>query len=223
MLGQIGSFLAALWAALGATLGLQVDQISLAVSAPWANEVGITIALLAGISMMIGQSMILFVNRLTPRRFIYSLGFFAVVFSLGQALWAATLWAVAHVVFGVQGQLVMTLRVVGVGSAPLIFGALIAIPYLGTPIEWGLKIWSMLATLIAMLNTFELNIWQALGCAIGGWLIYQLATRLFGRQLGALRDWLWRLATNTEFDTSEQELALATQRLQADLAQWARR
>jgi len=95
---------------------------------------------------------------------------------------------------------------------------LIFLPYFGEPVEWALWTWSGLILLVTVQVTFGATLGQALALAGLGWLLGQLVTRLLGRQLGTLRDSLWRAATGTPFDLNQQELiAEATAQLRTQL------
>jgi hypothetical protein len=218
MLTDLYNFFAGLWATIGAALRLHPDVLQRVAADPSGDRLIVTMAVLAGSSLLAGQSMILFVNRVQPGRFAFSLVFYGIVFALSLALWAASVWLCAVALFGAHQPLGTALRIVGVGSAPLVFGFLVALPYLGAPIEWALRSWSMLIILVLVQVTFRYTIWQALACVLLGWLLIQVFTRLLGRPLTALRDGIWRVVTGTTFDTNEQELAAATQALRRQLA-----
>jgi hypothetical protein len=219
MLTVLFDFLAQLWTAIGAALRLSPDLPRRLAAYPAGDLVVVALAVLAGGSLLAGQSVILFVNRVRPGRFAFSLAFHGVIFALELALWAATVWLCASFLFGANQPIAVALRIVGLGSAPLLFGVLVAVPYLGAPIAWGLRIWSLLAMLMLARATFGYAIWQALLCTALGWLLIQADTHLAGGALAVLRDWLWRVATGTAFDTNEQELvAAATRELRRQLA-----
>jgi hypothetical protein len=219
MLVAVFDFLAQLWTTIEAALRLSPELPRRLAAEKAGDMVVVALAVLAGGSLLAGQSVILFVNRLRPGRFVFSLAFHGAIFALELAFWAATVWLCACLLFGSNQPIAVALRIVGLGSAPLLFGILVAVPYLGTPIAWGLRIWSLLVMLMLVRATFGYAIWQALLCAALGWLLIQATTHLAGRPLAALRDWLWRVATGTAFDTNEQALvAAATRELRAQLA-----
>lgn len=217
MINAAITFLSQLWATIVAELRLRPEVIARATATPLADAVAATIAVLAGSSMLLGQSVTLFLNRVTPRRFVYSLVFFGLVFALSQAAWALIIWAVATTLYGASQSPITALLVVARGSAPLLFGFLVALPYFGMPVEWALRTWSMLAVVVAMQAPFQLSFEQALLSALLGWLLAAVLTRVFGRQLNTLRDAIWQVVTGTIFDTSEEELIAATNNLRAQL------
>ncbi|MBC8075116.1 MAG: hypothetical protein H7Y32_03495 [Chloroflexales bacterium] len=212
-------FLNDLLATIGDALRLRPDVLARVTARPDANGLIALIAVLAGGSLLAGQSVILFVNRVRPSRFAFSLLFNGLLFALELALWASSAWIADVALFGTGEPLLTALRIVGLASAPLVFGFLITLPYLGAPIEWALRIWSLLVILSLVRQAFGYNLWQALACALGGWLLIQVGSALLGGPLGALRDRMWSAVTNTPFDTNQQDLVdAATHELRARLA-----
>ena len=207
-----------LFATIGDALRLRPGLLARVAARPDADALIALIVVLAGGSLIAGQSVILFVNRVRPGRFAFSLLFNGLLFALELAIWASSAWLAARALFGTGEPLGTALRVVGLGSAPLVFAFLIALPYLGSPVEWALRIWSLLIILALVRQSFGYTVWQALACALGGWVLIQVGTALLGQPLGALRDALWRRVTRTPFDTNQQELVdAATHELRARL------
>lgn len=217
MLSHLFDLFVQLWATAGAALRLSPDLLARTTASANGDLVIAAMTVLAGTSQLAGQSVILFVNRVKPGRFVFSLLVYGVVFALSLALWAVFVWFWAVVLFGARQPLVTALRIAGLSSAPLLFGFLIFLPYLGAPIDWALRIWSALIVLETVRISFTTPAWTAAVCAGLGWLIVHSLTRLLGSRLVAARDWLWRMATGTVFDTSEQELQAATAELRAQL------
>jgi hypothetical protein len=206
MLASLIAFIQELLHVLGAALSLDPDLLREIASEPDRDLLIMTICILAGASMMGGQSVVLFVNRVSPRRFVYSLLLYGCVFTIGLGLWASSFWLSAVVLFGTTQPLDMALRIVGLGCAPLIFGFLIALIYFGSSIEWLLRGWSLLITIGLVESSFAFSLWQALVCGVIGWVMMQVVTYVMQRPLSFLRDWLWQSVTGTQFDTNEQDL-----------------
>lgn len=221
MLTALLEFIARLWELSVAALRLSPELPQRVEASPQANLLIAVLVVVAGSSLLLGQSVVLFINRVPPGRFVFSLLFYGMIFAIGLALWATSVWLVATALFATRQPLATALRLIGLSSAPLIFGFLIAIPYFGRPIDWVLRVWSLLIVLVAVRTVFQATIAQALLCAILGWLLIQVITRLFGWPLVALRDWLWRAVTGIAFDTSELELveaATTALRMRLDVA-----
>jgi hypothetical protein len=209
-----------LLATIGDALRMRPGLLARVAARPDADVLIALIAVLAGASLLAGQSVILFVNRVRPGRFAFSLLLNGLLFAAELALWASSAWVAAVALFGATEPLLTALRIVGLASAPLVFGLLVMLPYLGAPIEWALRIWSLLIILELVRETFGYSVGQALACALGGWVLIQVAGVLLGGPLVAARDFLWSAVTNTAFDTNQQELVdAATQELRARLEQ----
>ncbi|MBC8160146.1 MAG: hypothetical protein H7Z42_02920, partial [Roseiflexaceae bacterium] len=84
----------------------------------------ITLAILAGASLLIGESVVLFVNRVPPWRCAISLLINIAMTIVGWALWAALIWLVARA-FGLEPAFDSTVRLVMLSHAPFVFGIFI--------------------------------------------------------------------------------------------------
>lgn len=219
MVRELFDFVQSLGAVIAAALHVRPDLLQQVARYPAGDLLITAMTVLAGGTLLAGQSVILFANRVKPSRFVFSLGFYGVIFALGLALWATTTWLCARLLFGTTQPVATALRIAGLSCAPLLFGFFIAIPYLGTPIEWGLRLWSFQIMLKLVQTSFAYHIWQALICVALGWLLLQALTRLLGQPLTQMRDWLWYVSTGTSFDTHTQEVAAATEELRQQLLQ----
>ena len=156
------------------------------------NGQGLGIALLvvalAGLSEGVGQSIVLFLNRITPRRFLLSLLLSAATHAVGYLFWAATIWLGMRL-FGRGEAFVVVARAVGLAYAPQLFGFFILTPYLGSLFSLIISVWTLLATVVAIHAGLELTLWQAVACSGVGWLLVQIARRTLGRPLLAFERW----------------------------------
>ncbi len=178
----------------GGVLGLQPLAFrDVSTSGPW-SAVGVWIALLAGLSQAIGHAFILFVNRVTPLRFLLSLLVEALLFAIGFLAWAVCTWLVARFGFEAGVPLVVIVRVLGVAHAPLLFGFLGAVPYLGAPWLTLLSLWSALAFVVGLRAVTGLEVWSAFAALVLGWMVMLLLQRSAGRPLMRLGRWLQQRA-----------------------------
>ncbi len=152
---------------------------SLLVAAPAAG-VGLTVVYLAGLSLAVGQSVVLFAERVSPRRFAATLVVQAVLFLASFVAYALAVWWVARVGFDAARPLRDVVAVVGLAHAPQLLGFLILTPYLGGPLQSLLSAWTLLATVVAAAAVFDLGAAQALACSAGGWVVAQLLQRTLG-------------------------------------------
>ena len=155
------------------------------------NGLGIALLVvaLAGLSEGVGQSIVLFINRITPRRFVLSLLLSAVTHSVGYLFWAASIWLVGVRLFGRGEEFAVVARAVGLAYAPQLFGFFVLTPYLGSLFSLLIGVWTLLATVVAVHAGLGLTIWQAVACSGVGWLLIQIARRTLGRPLLAFERW----------------------------------
>jgi Yip1 domain len=171
-----------------------------------ANLLLLLLLLLAGASQMLGQSVVLLANKVTPRRFVMSVLLNAVLFVVGVLIWAAVFQMVGRFVLGVQLPFVQMGRVVSLAYAPLILGFLVLLPYAGSFLGHVLDAWSTLAMLVALNVTLHLDFWQALFCALLGWAIILALQYTIGRPIVALQRWLRHAVAGVPLSTRVQEL-----------------
>ena len=201
-----------LWWLVGAALGLSPALPARLATLPGGDELAAAVAVLAGGSILAGQVVVLAVNRVRPLRVLFSLALAGALFALGLCAWASGAWLCGELLLGARAPLGLALRVVGAGCAPLLLSFLVALPYLGPPVEWTLRTWCALIMLWLAQRALGFSPWQAIACASLGWLLLQAATRLLDRPLAALRDALWLAASGTHFDADEAELLGAAAR-----------
>jgi hypothetical protein len=87
--------------------------------------------LLAGVSLTIGQSVVLFLNRVSPGRFALALVLGGLELVLEALIWITSVWIVVGLLGASRPHLVETLDVIGLAYAPFLFGVLIFLPYVG--------------------------------------------------------------------------------------------
>jgi len=176
-----------------------------AVSQQGGTELAILLLFLAGLSVTLGQSVVLFANRI-KRRFILSLVVFAAVFVVGALAWAATIWLMAKWIFGVERDLWSVITVVALSYSPFLFGFLILLPYLGNIISTGLRIWVFLNVLIAIQGLYSFQFFEALIASVLGWLMIELLTQLKFLRIDRLEDWIWRMTTGTPQEMKPKDM-----------------
>lgn len=144
-------------------------------------RLALAIVFLAGLSSALGQSLVLFANRVSQRRFAFSLVASAVLFVASYVLWATSIWAVALVAFGHARPYLAALRTVGLAYVPQLLAFLTITPYFGTFVSATLSVWTLLGIVIASGVAFDLSVLQAAATAGGGWVMLQLLQRTIGR------------------------------------------
>lgn len=139
------------------------------------------VVFLAGLSSAIGQSVVLFANRVSPRRFAASLLLQAVLFVLTFLLWAATVWAVASGLMSRTPPFAAAAAAIGLAYAPQLLSFLALAPFLGGPFSVVLSVWTLLSTLLATSVAFDLSRGETLVVAFAGWLASEVLRRTVGR------------------------------------------
>jgi hypothetical protein len=153
------------------------------------SEDGLRVALFtiffAGLSSQLGHSVILIANRVTPPRFLMSLGIGSAFYLFNVAVWSLSIWLLGRFFFK---EVVYwdVLNVVGLAQAPHLFGFLVLLPFFGVPFGWLLSLYSLLAMLVGIQTVFEVPLWLALIPSGLGWLVLQVFQRTIGQPLTTL-------------------------------------
>jgi predicted Abi (CAAX) family protease len=178
-----------------------LDQFSQGVA------VAIAIILLAGLSQAIGQSIVLFANRVKPLRFFLSLGTATLIYFATYSFWVLSIWFTVVVLFGGEFRVYDIATALALCYAPQLLGFLVALPYFGVPISILLSIWTLLAILVGVEATTNLTPGGAI-LAVGlGWVVLQLGQRTIGRPLAHLAAWLTTKAAGRPLITNQGALA----------------
>jgi hypothetical protein len=196
-------------------LRLQSEPFQAVLASGHGFRLMFAVVFLAGVSQALGQSVVLFANRVRPRRFVASLILGAALYVLGFFLLMTSIWLVARYGFDRAQPLGTVFRVAGLAYAPYLFSFFVLTPYLGSFIAVGLSLWSLAAILVALQVLFGMTLLQALLCSAIGWLLLQLLQRTVGRPVQ-------RFAVATRSFVAGQRLELSRQQLE-DLLRRPRR
>jgi hypothetical protein len=202
-------FLLTLWQVIGGLLRLDQQAYRAALDFPDSTLLGLTILLLGGLSITLGQSVVLFANRVSRSRFALSLVAAALLLAAGVGFWALSIWAIASFVLNEQRLYLEVLTVVGLSYAPFLFGFLVLLPYLGNILDNVLHIWVFLATLVGVSVLFDFSLWQALLCCLMGWVLLEVVSRFTTQAIEAAEDWVWRISTGTPAEQETETLVEA--------------
>lgn len=165
----------------GAILRRERGVIAALHNEPGVLYLSFIVVLLAGFSERVGQSVILFVNEVKPRRFVISLIMGSLLFLGGYLLWVGSIWLITFVLFRRDISLLAVIRAVGLGYAPLLFGFLGLIPYFGTGILTILYFWVFTAIVSAVSAVLDLNPYQSVAVSTGGGLLFLVMRSTIGR------------------------------------------
>ena len=190
-----------IWGALIASLQLVGDVLRQDADLPghlgsvdlfWSS---VGVAALALLSIGVGQSGVLFLNRVRGVRAVVS-GGLALALLIGLRLMEALVtWGVALAVTRRPLPLMTILTVFLLSLAPHVFNALTFLPFVGLGIARVLELWSFLVLFVLLGAAYALPGWLALLIALSGWLLMQLLARLLAAPLGWVSSRLWTLAT----------------------------
>ncbi len=162
---------------------------------PLTLEIAVTIAALAGISTLLGDSVVLFLNRVRGWRFAVTMLLNALGFVLLYALQALVIAIVGPLIVGHTPGLATVTRGVLIATAPMIFGFLVLIPYLGPAIARVLQAWGLLVLWLVNEVLFQTDLWTALVITGIGWGVMQLLSWSLSRPVGWIGDRIWRVVT----------------------------
>lgn len=187
-----------------AAFTLSVDRLAAVPDLPRSGAAALAIVLLAGLSEAAGESVVLFVNRVRPSRFMLSLLVSALIFAFTYLFLAGSVYAVARLLMGPEVPLLTVTVTVGVAYAPRMLGFLAFLPYFGQPLALALYGWSVLALLVGVRATMDATLLQALAAVALGAMLLAVLQRTVGRPFAYVAQrvrWLTagvRLATPQE-------------------------
>jgi hypothetical protein len=202
----MGDFFWYLWMGITQSMALNPQVAQFVDRYPRSGWVVLTIAILGGAGLLLGQSVIMFVNRVRPGRFLLTLLLNGIVFTISLLIWALAIWAIGSLAFPTQPSLGLVTRLVGLSAAPYVFGLFVLVPYLGEAIYRGLSIWSSLIAAGATAYSFQVGWWPAFLVVGASWLLIWALSNTIGRPVVALRNRVWQRAAGTSLDASVADI-----------------
>jgi hypothetical protein len=190
VLSQIGAF----FDIVGGILSLDPSVILAVQTSPAALGIALSILVLATVSDVVGNSPVLFFNRMSPGRLAAAMGIETVLSLMRLAVWMI----ISGVLFVVFNQVRLTLPnvivVVGIGYAPMLWSFLVVIPTVGPLIRRVLIAWTLVTLTASIAVAGSLSPWQALTApvlsALAILVVYRWSDRFSVAVLGRLsRQW----------------------------------
>ena len=164
------------------------------------------ILLIAGISKMLGQSVVLFANRVNKVRFWFSILLGALFFVLDILVVTTVFWLLASA-FGKQPfPYLETTRAIAMAYAPYWLSFLVLIPHFGQMIEKVLNLWVFLAFIVACQTIFGVDFLHGVIGALVALLIDKGSNILIGRWLTPLTDKMVFLVSGMQERKTAREL-----------------
>jgi hypothetical protein len=144
------AYLQTLLQVVGGVLRLNPQVFAAMRGADAITGLSLGVVLVAGLMRMLGQSIVLFANRVRPAGFVVRVLASTLEFILNVLAMGVIVWLVMRVLRPDAGlALGEVLRTIPLAYAPYWLGALVLMPYLGIWIERGLKVYVFLALVVA--------------------------------------------------------------------------
>lgn len=194
-MGDFFGFLGSVWRAIVGVWGLDRTTSEWFNVHPANLEIAITVAALAGVSTLLGDSMVLFFNRVRGWRFTFSLLLNGVAMVLLYGLQAVVVHGIGLLFLGHSPGLGWVVRGVMLATAPLVFGVLALIPYFGPAIARFLQAWGVVALWVIVGVMFGVDRWSALAVTLAAWVVMQLLSWAFSRPVTWIGDRIWKVVT----------------------------
>lgn len=175
-------------------IGFSPAAFARAATSAEAQTAALLIAFLAGVSEMLGQSVILVLNRVPLYRFLASLAFTGASYVIAALTWglSAILIAPLTPLGPLSGaEIAGVIGIVSLAFAPRLFGALSIAPYFGLALGNLLEAWAMTLVVFGLVVGLNMPITPALICGGAGWAVsYGVRTFLghaLAKPLGVVR------------------------------------
>ncbi|MGA8534178.1 MAG: hypothetical protein WB615_08745 [Candidatus Tumulicola sp.] len=175
-----------LWQLLGGVLELRSRAYVEALSLEGSAVAAVAIVLAAGLSEALGQSIVLFANRVKPARFAFSLLVDAVLFTFGYGFLVLSTWTVCRLPGAPHVSFRDLALVLAMSYAPMLFAFLGALPYLGSGLLNALRVWHFLAMVVAVAAVAQIDVFAGATYVWLGWMVMVLAQRSFGKPIVSL-------------------------------------
>ncbi len=173
---------------------------------PGGIWLALAVVALAGISESVGQSLVLFINKVRPNRFVPAVLISLLSYLVGYLLWTASIFAVGKYGFGKPVAWAPVAAVVGLAYAPQVLAFFELTPFFGNPFGILLSLWTMVAIVIAVQTALGLTLWQAVLAAGLGWLLLQAVRRTVGIPIYGVGRWLRKKAIGAQLQYAVKDL-----------------
>jgi hypothetical protein len=164
---------------LAGIMALDLDAIRGIQAAPNGLRQAVTIILLGCASDAVGNSPLLFVDRIRFGRVVVCLLVETALAAVRVAIWGVCLALVISVLEGRFIPPSRVLLVIGIGYAPMVLGALAIIPTLGAFIAMGLHLWALLAIAASIVAAGDIALRTAISTALLAWLALVVLSRIY--------------------------------------------
>jgi len=174
---QLGAF----FNAVGGVLWLDQEAIKALQSEPNGLSVALWILLLATVSDVIGNSPVLFINRMRPGRLALAFGIETVLSLIRLAVWMLSLWALLLLANRGAVDFERVVLVIGIGYAPMLLSFLVIIPTAGPFIGRVLDAWTLVTVTASVAVAVGVSPWEALPAVVVAALVILVVRRTSDR------------------------------------------
>ncbi|WOP18185.1 hypothetical protein [Raineyella sp. LH-20] len=201
------------------TLRLDVVRAS---AGPLGHTAAILVAVGACVSILLGRSVVLAVNRMRRGGMVFVMALNFVTLVLTYALLGLLVWVTGVLMIGSHVPAEQVVWAVLWACSPLVLGFATAIPVLGPAIDRALMAWSLLILWSIIRDLYATTLWRSGAIALGTFLAVWALSAVYSPLLARIRDVLWRRATGRPlYDSSRYVLEQATiEGSEADLNGW---
>ncbi|MBS2036782.1 hypothetical protein JST97_17460 [bacterium] len=143
----------------------------------WEPVLALGLLSAAGLSDLLGQSAVLLLNRVSPRRFLLCLSLGGLLFVASALSWALGLFTLAWL-FGLKLGLLRCGYLVAYAHIPQLFGVLVFLPHFGAYLFHLLRAWVFFDLVVAVGWTTGASLPVAILCSLPGWALHFSLTHL---------------------------------------------
>lgn len=194
------------WELLGWIFVLNSEAFQKSATLPGGLLLAICVVVLSGLSLTVGQSIILFINRVKPVRFIFTLVVSAILYLFEFLFLVLSTWAITLLPHSVHVPLPTLIIVLGLSYAPLLFSFLGALPYLGMPLLRILSIWHLLAMVVGFGAVANIGAGFAFGYVAFGWFVKEVLENTIGQPVARLGKNIADRVAGVELTANRREL-----------------
>jgi hypothetical protein len=150
----------------------------------------VLIVVFAGISEAVGQSVVLFANRVTPARFAMSILTNALLVAAGFAALVVFTWLSFFLPGSHPVGLAILTSTVALSYVPLLLSFLAALPYAGNALMWGLRVAQLVAMVTGVAAAFHLTFWNSAAHVAAGWAVKLGMRQFFSKPFAGFQSFL---------------------------------
>jgi hypothetical protein len=188
LLAYIGTMLGLVGRALALDAAAFQEMGALSDSLPWLP---FWVVFVAGLSRMLGQSLVLFANQVKPARFVIALVLGALQFVLNVLTVMAVIWAMANLLGPATVPFDQIGRAIALASAPYWLSVFVLIPYVGPGLNKALMVYTLVVLAAALQTAFGLGFFRAILAGLAAVAITELINVMLSHLLSPFGHWLY--------------------------------